>query len=91
MLISIIVPVYNSSNFLKEALGSCLRQDYRNLEVISDDGSQDDSVKIAEKWAEENKDHFVRIEVFKQENNLGVRDNTNFLIKEADGEYIKLL
>lgn len=92
MKISIIVPVYNSGSFLKEALDSCLRQQYQNLElIISDDGSQDNSVEIAEKWLEENQNSFVRVKLVQQEKNLGVRDNTNFLINEADGEYIKLL
>ena len=44
MLISVIIPVYNTASFLKECVGSVLNQD-ENLEIILiNDGSKDDSV-----------------------------------------------
>ena len=42
-LVSIVIPVYNGSNFLREAIDSALDQTYSNTEVIVvNDGSNDD-------------------------------------------------
>ena len=54
MLISVIIPVYNTAAFLKECVGSVLDQD-ENLEIILiNDGSKDDSGAICDKLAKEN-------------------------------------
>jgi glycosyltransferase involved in cell wall biosynthesis len=50
-LISIIFPVFNASQYLDAAFESICLQTYRNIEVsILDDGSQDNSVEVIEKW-----------------------------------------
>ena len=47
MLVSIIIPLYNSQNFIEETIESALNQSYGNIEVIVvDDHSTDDSFKI---------------------------------------------
>ncbi|NDP27999.1 MAG: glycosyltransferase [Flavobacterium sp.] len=52
--ISVIVPVYNSEKFISECILSILSQDYnRNIEiVISDDGSTDKSLEVAESYGD---------------------------------------
>ena len=46
-LISIIVPVYNTEEYIKRCIDSILKQTYKNLEIICvDDGSSDSSGKI---------------------------------------------
>ena len=48
-LVSTIIPVYNRSNMLREAVASVLSQTWRPIEIIIvDDGSSDDTVHVAE-------------------------------------------
>lgn len=51
-LISIIVPVYNSSMYLDRCIESLINQTYKNIEIILiDDGSKDDSYRICKEYA----------------------------------------
>ena len=46
-LVSVLIPNYNNSKYIKEAVGSVLRQSHKNIEIIIvDDGSTDRSVEI---------------------------------------------
>ena len=59
-LVSIIVPIYNVASYLKECLQSIVAQSYENLDIILiDDGSDDESLKIALSFAENDKRIFV--------------------------------
>ena len=50
MKFSIVIPVYNGSNYMAEAIDSALSQTYDNIEVIVvNDGSKDDTGAVAEK------------------------------------------
>ena len=52
-LVSIVIPVYNSQQFLKESLESIINQTYSNIEIICvDDGSTDNSLKILKSYSE---------------------------------------
>ena len=83
-LVSIVVPVYNVEKYLKECLESIIQQDYRNLEIIVvDDGSPDNSGKIADEYAEADK----RIKVIHKEN-AGVVAARNTGMDLANGEFI---
>ena len=49
-LVSVIIPFYNSENYLYDCLQSVRKQTYRNIEIILvDDGSRDGSYEICEK------------------------------------------
>ena len=51
-LVSVIVPVWNGQRYLEEALESVAAQDYDPIEVVVvDDGSRDDSARIAALYA----------------------------------------
>lgn len=81
---SIIVPVYNSSQYLNRCIDSILNQTYHDFELILvDDGSTDDSGNICDAYAQQDK----RIRVFHKPNG-GVSSARNKGIKEALGEYI---
>ena len=52
MMISIIVPVYNSEKYIDRCLDSILNQTYKDLEIVLvNDGSNDQSLKILENYA----------------------------------------
>ena len=59
-LVSIIVPIYNVASYLKECLQSIVTQSYENLDIILiEDGSDDESLKIALNFAENDERIFV--------------------------------
>ncbi len=83
-LISLIVPVYNVSKYLKQCFESILNQTYNNIEIIAvDDGSTDDSADICDKYAEEN-DNFIVI----HQDNQGLAGARNTGLKYSHGEVI---
>lgn len=84
--VSIIIPVYNGSNYLKEAIDSALAQTYSNIEVIVvNDGSLDDGAteKIALSYGH-------KIRYLKKENG-GTASALNMGIKNMEGEYFSWL
>ena len=53
-MISIVIPMFNASEFIGRTIGSCLSQTYLPKEIILvDDCSTDDSVKVVSKYIEE--------------------------------------
>ncbi len=82
--ISVIVPVYNTKEYLKECIESILAQKYSALEVILiDDGSTDGSGEICDLYAEKDE----RVKVLRQEN-AGQGAARNRALDESKGEYI---
>ncbi|MDR7083952.1 CDP-glycerol glycerophosphotransferase [Arthrobacter ginsengisoli] len=83
-LLTVVVPVYNVEAYLDECLQSIIRQTYERLEVlIVDDGSSDDSVRIARGFSRADR----RVRIIQQTNaGLGAARNTG--IREARGEFI---
>ena len=80
--ISIIMPVYNAENFIKETLNSIVNQTFQDFELICiDDGSSDDSLKILNEYAD------WHIKVIPQENK-GVGATRNRGLKESSGDYV---
>lgn len=84
MKISVVIPVYNSEQYLAECLDSVVSQSYGDISIIlTDDGSSDSSGKICDDYAA--KDH--RIRVIHTENH-GVSEARNTGIAESDGDYL---
>ena len=87
-LVSICIPTYNGERFIAEAIESALNQTYSNIEVIlSDDGSSDKTVAIAQSFQTKTAVDF-RIILHR---NYGLAQNWNFCISQAKGKYIKFL
>ena len=82
--VSIVVPIFNISQFISDCVNSLLSQTYKNIEVILvDDGSTDCSYALCEKWSLQDN----RIKVCRKSNG-GVSSARNMGIINATGEYI---
>ena len=85
-LVSIVIPVYNGSNYLREAIDSALAQTYKNIEiVVVNDGSRDDG-----KTEEISLSYGPKIRYFNKPNG-GCGSALNFGINEMRGEYFSWL
>ncbi len=83
-LVSVIVPVYNTEEFVERTLNSICAQTYKNIEIIAvNDGSTDNSEEVCLSIAK--KDSRVRY-VYKE--NGGVSSARNEGLKNAVGEYV---
>jgi glycosyltransferase involved in cell wall biosynthesis len=82
-LVSVIIPAYNCAGVLSDAIDSVLKQTYGNIElVVVDDGSTDETGKIAEGYLESGK-----VRCYRQENG-GPGAARNRGIEAARGEYL---
>ncbi len=86
-LVTIVVPVYNGSKYIKQCFDLISAQTYKNLEVIFvNDGSTDDSASVCEKViAEDNRFTLINKE------NGGTATTRNKGLDNAHGEYIAFL
>lgn len=83
--ISIILPVYNGIKYLEQSVRSVLNQEYENFEfLIIDDCSTDGS------WAYLQSVTDKRIKLYQNKKNTGLFFNLNYLIKQSQGNLIKL-
>ncbi|MEI6690164.1 MAG: glycosyltransferase [bacterium] len=84
LLVSIVIPVYNGTRYLCQAIDSALAQTHKNCEVIVvNDGSTDDTEEIVKSYG--NKIRYIG------KKNSGVSDALNIGIIEAKGQYISWL
>jgi hypothetical protein len=84
--VSIVIPAYNGSNYLSQAIDSALAQTYKNIEIIVvNDGSNDDGAteKVAKSYGK-------KIRYFSKENG-GVSTALNYGIKHMTGDYFAWL
>lgn len=84
MLISVIIPVYNTEEYLVECLDSLVNQNYKYFEaLLINDGSVDSSGVICDEYAAKD----IRFKVFHQENS-GVSTARNLGVDNAQGDWI---
>lgn len=85
--VSIIIPAYNVENYIFRAIESCIKQTYRNIEIIIvDDGSSDNTLKIIDKY--EKIDNRIK-KISKK--NEGVSSTRNKGLEISTGDYIIFL
>jgi glycosyltransferase involved in cell wall biosynthesis len=86
-LVSVIMPVFNTEKYVRQAIESVLEQTYDNWElIIVDDGSTDSSSKIISDYASAH----PKIKLIKQINK-GLAEARNTGIRHATGEFVALL
>ena len=83
-LISVIIPVYNVEEYLRECVDSVINQTYKNIEILLiDDGSTDSSGRICDEYAAKDE----RIRVVHQQN-AGPSKTRNTGLNNAKGKFI---
>lgn len=85
-LFSIIIPIYNTAQYLTECIESVIKQSFLNIEIILiNDGSTDNSLSICNNYSLDN-----RVIIIDKENE-GLSEARNTGIKVSNGEYIIFL
>lgn len=83
VLVSIIIPMFNSELFIRDTLSSLINQTYRNIEIIVvDDGSTDESKKIVLTEFTDDRIRYI------YQNNKGAPTARNLGFNSSKGEYI---
>jgi len=85
--VSVLIPFYNSRDYVEETIESVLSQNFNDFELILvDNQSTDGSYELIQKYADDN-----RVKIFQNEVNIGMCGNWNQSLSYAKGEYIKYL
>lgn len=86
--VSVIVPVYNSEQELRDCLDSLVEQTEKDIEIIViDDASTDNSPEIEAEYQKK----YPNVKVYRNERNLGQSETRNRGIELAEGDYIAFL
>jgi len=82
--VSVGLPVYNGGKFIQRRLDSILNQTFTDFElIISDNASNDATSKICQEYIKKDK----KIRYFRQNKNIGIVQNWNFVLQQAKYEY----
>ena len=85
--ISVIMPVYNDTKYIREAICSVSCQTYQFWElIVVDDGSQQDIKMVLTPLLQDHRIHLIRLE-----RNRGVANARNAGIQQATGRYVAFL
>jgi len=86
IMVSLCIPTFNGSKFIRETIQSCISQTHKNVEIIvSDDQSSDDTILIIRSF---NDDRIVILPAHERSNPAS---NWNRSISAAKGQFIKIL
>ncbi|MGV7096556.1 glycosyltransferase family 2 protein [Desulfovibrio sp. QI0434] len=86
--ISVIVPIYNSDQYLNDCLNSLINQQYTKFEIICvDDCGTDTSMEIAQQFAQQD----PRFKILRHSSNLGMGPARNAGLDHAKGKYVFFL
>ena len=86
--ISVIIPIYNTQNYLEKCLDSVINQTFKDIEIICvNDCSKDNSLEILKKYSKKDK----RIKIIDFIENKGPASARNEALNIAKGEYIAFI
>ncbi|EKA9803208.1 glycosyltransferase family 2 protein [Campylobacter coli] len=86
--LSIIIPLFNSCDFILRALQSCINQTLKDIEIlIIDDKGKDNSLNIVLEFAKKD----PRIKIFQNEENLGTFASRNIGVLHSSSDFIMFL
>ncbi len=86
-LVSIVMPSYNTSKYIKASIESVINQSYTNWElIIADDCSTDDTDEVIKPYLSDG-----RIRYLKNNKNSGAAVSRNYALREAKGKWIAFL
>lgn len=87
-LVSVVVPVFNGENHLRELIESILNQTHQNLEIIfTEGGGSDSSSQIVAEYAAQD----PRIQLILTQNRISAAENWTKATASATADYIKLI
>jgi len=85
-LVSVVIPAYNSSEYIGGAVDSVLRQSFKDFEIIVvDDGSTDDTRRIVDLYLTDSRIRYI------YEENRGLPGARNRGARQSQGEYLAFL
>ncbi len=86
--LSIIIPLFNSCDFISRALQSCINQTLKDVEIlIIDDKSKDNSLNIVLEFAKKDE----RVKIFQNDENLGTFATRNLGVLKSRADFIMFL
>lgn len=87
-LVSILLPVHNSGEFLTDCLESLVSQSFKNIEIVAiDDDSKDNSFKILKDFSKK----YKKVRSYRNVKRYGIAVTLNRLLKKAKGDYIAFM
>ena len=83
-LITVVMPAYNASKFIRQSIESILNQNFQRFElIIIDDCSQDDTYRILQEYK-----HDPQVRIYRNLRRLGDAATRNRILRLARGKYI---
>lgn len=84
--VTVLLPVYNSENYVRESIDSIIAQSFTDWDmlILNEYGSNEECTKIVKEYEQLDK----RIRVIQNDKRLGLAKSLNLGIREATGEYI---
>ncbi|HYW21787.1 MAG TPA: glycosyltransferase family 2 protein [Nodularia sp. (in: cyanobacteria)] len=84
--VSVIIPAYNTENYISKAIDSALNQTLSNIEIIVvDDASSDQTLEMVRKFNDQ------RLKILVNQKNLGISATRNRALRAAEGKWVAVL